>query len=207
VSDAAGRRQIRAVYTDQTITVYQAFRDAIADAALTAGTFVSPFSHSRATWIKPSFLWMAYRCGWAAKEGQERVLAVEISREGFDWALEHACLSDYDRAVYPDAVQWRRRMKTTCVRVQWDPERDLHLQPLDHRAIQVGLTGEAVARYTNDWIVSIAEETARMKQVRTLLAAGDEGGARAILPVEMPYPVHPELAALIGATGNRPCSD
>jgi hypothetical protein len=84
VSDPASNRQIRAVYTDRTITLYQAFPSAIADAALASGTFVAPFSHSRATWIKPSFLWMAYRCGWAAKEGQERVLAIEILREGFE---------------------------------------------------------------------------------------------------------------------------
>jgi hypothetical protein len=29
---------------------------------------------------------MMYRCGWATKPGQERVPAVEISRDGFDWA-------------------------------------------------------------------------------------------------------------------------
>lgn len=45
------------------------------------------------TWIKPSFLWMMYRCGWGTKEGQETVLAVDISRRGFDWALKHSCLS------------------------------------------------------------------------------------------------------------------
>jgi hypothetical protein len=72
---------------------------------------------SRATWIKPSFLWMAYRCGWAAKAGQERVLAIEISREGFEWALEHCCLTHYDPAVYPDAAAWHRRLSATCVRV------------------------------------------------------------------------------------------
>jgi hypothetical protein len=37
------------------------------------------------TWIKPSFLWMMYRCGWATKPGQERVLAIQITREGFEW--------------------------------------------------------------------------------------------------------------------------
>lgn len=42
-------------------------------------------------WIKPSFLWMMYRCGLGAKAGQETVLAVEITRDGFEWALRHAC--------------------------------------------------------------------------------------------------------------------
>ncbi|MBW5249674.1 DUF4291 family protein [Streptomyces sp. P01-B04] len=35
---------------------------------------------------------MRCRCGSAAKEGQETVLAVEITHEGFDWALANAGL-------------------------------------------------------------------------------------------------------------------
>lgn len=49
-------QQIRAVYNDQTIRVYQAYSDAIANAALLNQTFVSPpFKMERMTWIKPSF--------------------------------------------------------------------------------------------------------------------------------------------------------
>ncbi len=55
------------------------------------------------TWIKPSFLWMMYRCGWGTKADQETVLAVEIDRAGFDWALRHACLSHHDAAGTPTA--------------------------------------------------------------------------------------------------------
>jgi hypothetical protein len=69
--------------------VYQAYSPEIADAAVRAGTFVPPFSLDRMTWIKPSFGWMMHRCGWATKPGQERVLAIQISRAGFEWALAH----------------------------------------------------------------------------------------------------------------------
>ena len=94
-------RQIRAVFDDQTIRVYQAYSDAIADSALAAGSFVSPpFKMERMTWIKPSFLWMMYRSGWGTKPGQTRVLAVDITREGFEWALDHACLSHYEPGTY-----------------------------------------------------------------------------------------------------------
>lgn len=188
------------MHNDQTITVYQAYSPAIAEAALAAGTFVPPFGRDRATWIKPSFTWMAYRCGWAVKPGQERVLAVEITREGFDWALQHSCLSHFEPGTYPDADAWSRRMRATCVRIQWDPERDLRLERLAHRSIQVGLTGEAVVRYVDDWIVSIAEVTNRMERIRTLLAAGQSGQARALLPQETPYPLAPGLAAVVGAS-------
>ena len=88
-------RQIRAVYDDDTIRVYQAYGSAIADSLHANGRFVDPpFKLTRMTWIKPSFLWMMYRCGWSDKDdGQRRVFAFDISRDGFEWALAHSCSS------------------------------------------------------------------------------------------------------------------
>ena len=99
-------RQIRAVYTDTTITVYQAYSDEIAENALQAQRFVPPFQMSRMTWIKPSFLWMMYRSGWGTKDGQERVLAIDITRSGFQWCLENACLSHFDPAIHASESAW-----------------------------------------------------------------------------------------------------
>lgn len=67
-------RQVRATWTEATITVYQAYPAEIAGPAVAAGRFVPPFKRERMTWIKPSFRWMMYRSGWATKPGQERVL-------------------------------------------------------------------------------------------------------------------------------------
>jgi hypothetical protein len=89
-------RQVRATYTEDAITVYQAYSSAIAKEALQLGRFGRAFSRTRMTWIKPSFRWMMYRCGFATKPGQEHVLAVEISRTGFEWAVRHAGLSHHD---------------------------------------------------------------------------------------------------------------
>ncbi|ESP92572.1 DUF4291 family protein [Pseudoalteromonas luteoviolacea] len=88
-------RQIRALYDDNTIRVYQNYNNAVADSALINGTFVSPpFKMERMTWIKPSFLWMMCRSGWGQKDnGQNRILALNISREGFEWALNSSLLS------------------------------------------------------------------------------------------------------------------
>src|SRR4051812_44139847 len=141
---AASSREVRAQYSDETIVVYQAYAAPIADAALAAGTFTGPFKRERMTWVKPSFLWMMYRSGWATKPGQERVLAVEMTRTGFDWALAHASLSHFDRQVHGSAEEWAAQKRASPVRVQWDPERSLTLRPLPHRAIQIGLSGEAV---------------------------------------------------------------
>jgi hypothetical protein len=193
-------REIRASYTAETITVYQAYGPEIARPALTAGRFVAPFRRERMTWIKPSFLWMMYRCGWATKPGQEHVFAVEITRVGFEWALTRACLSHYDRDRYADHDEWARRLKASPVRVQWDPERSLRLGALPYRSLQVGLSGEAVHRYVDEWLVRLTDVTPLAREIRGLVTAGDEEAARALLPVERPYPLPADIAATITAT-------
>src|ERR1700729_3676940 len=111
-------RQVRALFDDRTVTVYQAYSPAIAGPAIAAGRFVSPFKIDRMTWIKPSFLWMMHRSGWATKPDQERVLAIRITRDGFEWALARASLSHYDPAIYANHEQWAARKDSTPVRVQ-----------------------------------------------------------------------------------------
>lgn len=183
-------RQIRAVYTEESITVYQAYAPDIAEPAVAAQRFVAPFKRERMTWIKPSFLWMMYRCGYATKPGQTRVLAVEITRAGFEWALAHSCPS------HPDGPGWKERLRQSPVRVQWDPERDPRHNALPYRSIQVGLSGQAVDRYLDTWTVSITDITGRVSDVRTALRAGQD--LTDLLPRERPYPLPEHLGATIG---------
>src|SRR5688572_10421648 len=93
-------REIRADFDRSTIVVYQEFNDAIADAAVKAQRFVAPFSVNRMMWIKPSFLWLMERSGWATKPNQERVLAVRITRAGWDFALSCGVLTSFDSAIH-----------------------------------------------------------------------------------------------------------
>ncbi len=85
--------EIRADFDRDTIVVYQAFPRPIAEAALQHGTFVAPFSFSRMTWIKPSFLWLMERSNWGRKSGQEHILAVRMTRKGWEEALSLAVLT------------------------------------------------------------------------------------------------------------------
>lgn len=193
-------RQIRARYSADTITVYQAYPPQIALPAVAASRFVAPFKRDRMTWIKPSFLWMMYRCGWATKPGQERVLSIDITREGFEWALARACLSHYDRDLHGDKATWLRQLKISPVRVQWDPERSLQLKALPYRSLQVGLSGEAVDRYVDDWAVAITDITPTVHLVRDLLRSGDGQAAAALLPVEQVYPLPDQIAVGLNAS-------
>jgi uncharacterized protein DUF4291 len=192
-------RQVRAAFDARTVTVYQAYSSAIAEPAIATGRFVSPFKLDRMTWIKPSFLWMMYRCGWGTKPNQERVLAISITRVGFEWALSYSSLSHHDPAVYASHTEWAEHKKTTPVRVQWDPERSLLLKPLHHRAIQIGLAGAAARHYVEDWTVGITDITALAHEIHDLVAAGDLTAAGNKLPAERPYPLSDSLKAVIGA--------
>lgn len=180
--------------------MYQAYPAEIAVPTLAAGRFVAPFRRGRMTWIKPSFRWMMYRCGWAEKSGQERVLAVEITRAGFEWALARSCLSHFDAARHGDHAAWSRQLAAAPVRVQWDPERSLRMDRLPYRSLQVGLSGPAVDRYVDEWTVAITDCTPLTSTIRDLLRGGDEPAAAALLPVERPYPLPAELATVIDAT-------
>lgn len=186
------------MFDGETVVVYQAYSPAIADAAVAAGTFVAPFKRERMTWVKPSFLWMMYRSGWSTKPGQERVLAVRITRDGFHELLAGACLSHFDRSVYDDAAAWAARKRVTEVRVQWDPERTASGTVLPYRSLQVGLSGAAVDAYVDEWIVGIEDITDRVHELRALArSASDDLAGR--LPQERPYPLPDDVARTIGA--------
>ncbi|MEU3653191.1 DUF4291 domain-containing protein [Streptomyces sp. NPDC032161] len=187
------QHEIRALYTDTTITVYQAYAPFIGQPAARDGRFPEAWKRDRMTWIKPSFLWMMYRCGWAMKEGQETVLAVEIAREGFDWALAHSELSHYVRGVHADRAAWQDSLRRSPARVQWDPERDLRLDRLPYRSLQLGLSGEASRRYADEWTVSIRDVTPLARRIHEHVTAGRLDEATQLLPRELPYP---------GATGH-----
>ncbi|MBR1701543.1 MAG: DUF4291 domain-containing protein [Lachnospiraceae bacterium] len=165
-------KQIRAVYTDTTIRVYQAYCPEIAEEAVRLQTFGSHFSLNRMTWIKPSFLWMMYRCGWAGKEGQERVLAIDLTREGFDSAVKQAVLSSYKEECGLSREEWKKLVEKSDVRVQWDPEKDVHGNNLPYRSIQIGLRGQAVRDYVEKWIVRMEDITEEVKRLDALRHQG-----------------------------------
>lgn len=166
--------QIRARFDDRCVVVYQAYGHAIADAAVAAQQLVPPFSYERMTWVKPSFLWMMERCGWATKPQQERVLAVHVLRARFDAAVR-------------EAVSTSEVVKHASLRVQWDPERDLHGKKLAHRSLQLGL-GRAVSRaYALEWVQRIEDVTPLVRRIAQLRREGAWAEAERLVPPERVY--------------------
>src|SRR4051794_6636044 len=111
----SSEREIRADFDRETITVYQAYSPAIADAALSAGRFVPPFSFQRMTWIKPSFLWLMHRSHWGMKGGQERILAIRITRDGWEKALSLAVVTSFEPSIFRTPADWEAQFRAAKV--------------------------------------------------------------------------------------------
>ena len=178
---------ILAQYDDDSVVVYQAYKPTIGRFAAQHGYFGSDFKYSRMTWIKPNFLWMMYRSGWGTKPGQEVTLAIRLKRWAFDHILGNAVSSTFDASVYPTRDVWQSAVKSSDVRLQWDPDHDPIGEKLDRRAIQLGLRGKAIESFGRDWILDIEDvsEFVRKQHDHTAL----ESRRHLHTPRETVYPV------------------
>jgi len=196
-----GERSIRALYDNESIVVYQAYNNLIASTAVKHQAFVySFFKRDRMTWVKPSFLWMMYRSGWATKKNQEHILSIRIKREGFEWALQNACLSHFDSNIFSTHEEWKRQLSQSPVRIQWDPEKNILLNNLEYRSIQMGLSGIAVEKYVSEWILEITDITTECKNIHRLVSTEKIDEAIKFLPKEVLYKVNNKLGRKINAT-------
>ena len=191
--------EIRADYNADTIVVYQAYSPAVALPALVAQRFVPPFSFTRMTWIKPSFLWLMERSNWAQKSGQEHTLAVRVRRSGWDEALSLGVLTSFNATVHRNPEVWREQFERARVHVQWDPERSIRGADVGYNSIQVGLSRHIVQKYVDEWIVEIKDLTPLVKKIRGLLQSGQADKARKLLPLERIYPVNADTMKRLGA--------
>jgi hypothetical protein len=196
ISEHGNIFEIRALYNDETIRVYQAYNKTIAEEAVKNGTFGSHFSLNRMTWIKPSFLWMMYRCGWAQKENQEHVLAIDIKRSDFDKAVNNAVCSTYSENMGISKEEWQKQIADSDIRVQWDPEKDIYGNDLPYRSIQIGLRRDAVKDYVYNWIVKITDITDYVNELYTLRNSNENIYER--LPKEIIYKMSSESAVPFG---------
>lgn len=142
------------------IIVYQAFNDGIADYAIKNQKFGGKdYSFSRMTWIKPNFLWMMYRSGWAKKDrNQNRILATEMTFTGFEELLAKGVLTSFDKS-HGNEQTWKESLKESNVRVQWDPDHNYMGGKLKRRAVQIGIKGEAMQKFHDHYIKSIQDIT------------------------------------------------
>ena len=177
-------KHILAQYDDDSIIVYQAYKPSIGQFAAEYGYFGGDYSYNRMSWIKPNFLWMMYRCGWASKEGQETVLAITIPRALFDTILESAVASSFAQSGFSDHAEWKAALATSDVRLQWDPDHCPLGEKQERRAIQLGLRGSMLQRFAREELIQVSDITDFVKE-QSQNATGDF--ANLLTPTEQIY--------------------
>lgn len=166
-------QHILAHQTDDLMVVYQAYKPTIAAYAVANQRFGgTDYSFMRMSWIKPNFLWMMYRCGWAEKENQERVLAIWIDKSTFVDILSQAVFSSFVPGYYDSHEHWRSELAAKEVRLQWDPDHDPYGNKQERRAIQLGLKGDVLKSF-NSRIRQIEDITLFVTAQKQLLDVGE----------------------------------
>lgn len=158
-------KQIIGRLQGENIIVYQAFNPNIAAYAVKNQKFGGEhYSFNRMSWIKPGFLWMMYRAGWASKEHQQRILAITLPLEKFKLILREATISSYSDEIYATHEEWKTELEKTEVRLQWDPDHDPHGKKQERKAIQLGIKGDIFKKFCTEWIIKIEDITPFVKE-------------------------------------------
>lgn len=172
--------------TDEFIVVYQAYNKQIAEYATSnqklGGNY---FSYNRMSWIKPNFLWMMYRCGWAEKENQENVIAIWIKKSDFETILDNVVYSSFQENIYQSREQWQSELEQKEVRLQWDPDHDPFGNKQERRAIQLGLKGSILKTFGEEMIQKIENITDFVKTQKQFVSKNEIENL--IVPTEKPY--------------------
>ena len=189
-------RHILAQFDAESVVVYQAYRPAIGHFAARHGHFGGEFSMGRMSWIKPNFLWMMYRSGWGTKADQEVTLA-DPAAAG---RLRRDPPAGGPLVLRPGGLRdprgWQRAVAGSDVRLQWDPDHGPTGDPVERRAIQLGLRGDVLARYAREWPLDIEDISDFVTEQRAHAMAPFD---RLVTPREEVYPVaEPDVAARLG---------
>jgi Domain of unknown function (DUF4291) len=157
-------KQIIGSFDNNTIIVYQAFNHHIAEYAVKHQSFGGPhYSFNRMSWIKPGFLWMMHRAGWAAKEQQQHILAISLPIIHFKTILKQATISSYDATLFTSHYEWKKELDRTEVRLQWDPDHDPYGSQEERKAIQIGMKRDILRQFCTEWITGIEDITGFVK--------------------------------------------
>jgi len=190
--------QIRARFNQNRVTVYQGHTPEIAEASIEAGRLMVPTNTTGNLWITMSFLDAMRDSDWAMRDGQHRILALNMSREGFEWILSQAAPGHFDPAKYTTVAQWERAVVHSPVRIQWDQAIGLDGTPAGWMTPRLGLALEARDRFLTEWVSHIADVTPHVWKMHQFILDGDIGGVEVRLPEEHVYPLRDALRAHLG---------
>ena len=99
--------------------------------------------------------------------------------------MKNSVLSSFREVSDLSKEEWKKKLENSEVRCQWDPDRDICGNPIGRRAIQLGIKGETVKKYVNEWIVNITDVTDKVIEMRNSIQNGTF--SEVMLPEEKKY--------------------
>jgi hypothetical protein len=119
-------------------------------------------------------------------------LAIKLSRQGFEKILLESVPTSLDQfnATSSSNIEslqkeWKQQLNSSQVRLQWDPDHDLLGNKIKRRAIQLGLKGDILKKYSNEWIISIEDITEFVSEQYELIKSNRSYEVRT--PIEQIY--------------------
>ena len=135
------------------------------------------FSFSRMSWIKPNFSVDDVSVGVGDEgENQEATLGLRVRRDFFEEILGEAVPSSWDRGQHASEAEWSAAVGRSAVRLQWDPDHGPTGEPLERRAIQLGLRGEMLRRFSDEELLEVVDLSDFVAEQRGVLAARGKAG-------------------------------
>ena len=100
--------------------------------------------------------------------------------------LAQAVHSTFVPEIYASETEWKKAVQRSNVRLQWDPDHHPSGAKLARRAIQLGLRGDVLKTYAQEWIIDIENISDFVQQQRQNIVPGC---TQLIAPRETVYPV------------------
>jgi hypothetical protein len=171
-------RALIASFDAESVVAYQAFPEALGAEIVARRGLGGGWRFDRHTRLQTSWRFVADRYAFGDRLHRSRILAIHVSRAGFDALVTAALTAEWDPALYKTSGAWRLATRFAPVLVEWIDETPRFV-----------VHGPLVRQLATEWVVDLRDVSAEFRALR-------DGEARA--PQEADYPVPPDVAARIG---------
>ena len=99
--------------------------------------------------------------------------------------LRFAVMTTFYKDIYGDNATWKRELEHSNIQLQWEPYHDLYGNKTDRKAVKIGVNGDMLQRFNNEWIQEIRNITPFVQEQQELVKADNIGKVR--IPRERAY--------------------
>jgi len=169
---------LNASFDDTTVVTYQAFGEAMAAELLERGGLGGSWRYDRHTRLTMDWAFIADRYAFGDRLARSRILAIEVSRRGFDAILTAALTMEWNEGLYKTRAGWRLATRFAPVLVEWSTDTP-----------RLVVHGPLVRQLATEWVTGLRDVTDAFRAVR------DDG---VVPPTERRYPIGDDVSARLG---------